>query len=85
MPLSPQQGKTVTVLLLTFVFVVLGAVYFKAESGASSVITMSGEKSLAIYKTEVARREEAAILAMKALEEVDIVATTSATTTPIDE
>ncbi len=56
MPITPSQGKTTTILVVAFLFVILGAVYFKAESGAASVVTMAGEKSIASYKAEVETR-----------------------------
>ncbi len=67
MPLKPAQGKTTRILLVAFLLVILSAVYLRAESGASSVVTMAGEKSIASYKAEVEAKE----LAMEKAKELD--------------
>lgn len=59
MPITPSHGRTTVVLIAAFIFVVLGAIYFKAESGSVAAVTMAGEKSLASYKEEVMKKEAA--------------------------
>jgi len=61
MQIAPSKGRSTSILIAVFIFVFLGALYFKAESTASSPVTMAGEKDLAIYKVEVAEREAARV------------------------
>ncbi|MFA6050710.1 MAG: hypothetical protein WC761_05980 [Candidatus Paceibacterota bacterium] len=78
MPITPSHGRTTVVLIAAFIFVVLGAIYFKAESGSVAAVTMAGEKSLASYKAEMeAKAAEKIVVATTEVEEDSEVATTT--------